>query len=453
MSVLVNLVRNSGLRIAMLGSGLGAGAALAGTAAKALMAKGGTKGERLKDALTQPLSQRRLFALLRGTLPNVVIGKPFIRAYENNGTAIVTRYPDVKEVLARDNDFAVVYEPRMRKITGGENFFLGMQDTPTYSRDTSNMRLAMRREDVSSLIVPFVASRAEELVSATGSRVDVPQDVSLRVPAQMLDIYFGTPGPSEREVIEWTTIMFWYLFIDLAADPAIEQKALTAARACCTYLDDTIRTRKASGEKKDDVLGRCLSLQAAGMPGMDDLGIRNNLIGLMIGAVPTISKAAVQALDQLLDRPEALTAAQKAAREDDDHTLAQCVFEALRFNPVNPVIYRRALRKTTIARGFLRARTIPEGTMVLASNLSAMFDPQWLQSPTTFRTDRPGDSYILWGNALHTCFGAHINAAAIPGILKPLLRRQGLRREEGILGRIDTGSTPFPQHFVIRFDS
>ena len=32
---------------------------------------------------------------------------------------------------------------------------------------------------------------------------------------------------------------------------------------------------------------------------MDDLGIRNNLIGLIIGAIPTTSKAAIQALDQL----------------------------------------------------------------------------------------------------------------------------------------------------------
>ena len=61
---------------------------------------------------------------------------------------------------------------------------------------------------------------------------------------------------------------------------------------------------------KDDVLGRCLVLQKANQAGMDDLGIRNNLIGLIIGAIPTISKACVQVLDQLLDRPRALESAQ-----------------------------------------------------------------------------------------------------------------------------------------------
>jgi len=29
----------------------------------------------------------------------------------------------------------VVCGPRMREITGGENFFLGMQNTPQYTRD------------------------------------------------------------------------------------------------------------------------------------------------------------------------------------------------------------------------------------------------------------------------------------------------------------------------------
>jgi cytochrome P450 len=193
-------------------------------------------------------------------------------------------------------------------------------------------------------------------------------------------------------------------------------------------------------------------MQAAKLPGMDDLGIRNNLIGLIIGAVPTTSKAAVQALDPLLDRPQILDAAQRAARADDDRLLASYIFEALRFNPVNPLIYRRAARQAVIARGTLRQRTIAKDTMVLAANLSAMFDPMTLNSPQQFRVDRSPDDYILRGYGLHTCFGAYINQAMIPAILKPLLKRTKLRRADGPTGRIDTAGTPFPVHFVLEFD-
>ena len=90
--------------------------------------------------------------------------------------------------------------------------------------------------------------------------------------------------------------------------------------------------------------------------------------------------------------------------------------------------------------------------MVLAVNLSAMFDPLKLDSPNSFSVNRGADSYILWGDGLHTCFGAHINQAMIPAILKPLLKTTGLRRAEGNAGFIDTEGTPFPAHLVVEFD-
>jgi cytochrome P450 len=89
--------------------------------------------------------------------------------------------------------------------------------------------------------------------------------------------------------------------------------------------------------------------------------------------------------------------------------------------------------------------------MVLAANLSAMFDPLQLASPNSFRVDRPWDDYILWGDGLHTCCGAHVNRALIPTILKPLLAKRGLRRAAGAAGQIDTGGTPFPAHLVVEF--
>jgi cytochrome P450 len=451
MSLLSNLVRAPAVRIGAFFAALAAAARLLVIGARAALGGNGPVQDRLKAALTAPSSQVSVFAVLRVFAPNIVLGTKFITAYDNSGTAIVTRYEDVKEVLRRDDDFAVVYEPRMRTITGGNNFFLGMADTPEYTRDTSFMRLAMRREDVETVIRPFAAARAADLVGAAVGRIDVPQDLTLRVPAQLVGTYFGTPGPSEQEAIAWTTIMFWYLFIDLGADPVVIAEATQAAQQCRDYLDATIRERKAAGVAVDDVLGRCLAMQQTQAPGNDDLAIRNNLIGLMIGAVPTTSKAAVQALDQLLDRPETLAGAHEAARDGDDARLAAYVFEALRFNPVNPLIYRRAIRAATIARSTLRATTIPAGTMVLAANLSAMFDPLQLASPNSFRVDRPWDDYILWGDGLHTCFGAHVNRALIPTILKPLLAKRGLRRAAGAAGQIDTGGTPFPAHLVVEF--
>ena len=453
MQFIINLLLSLRTALAVLGEGLANALRLLVLGIRAVLTGKGEIKARLAGVFTSPAGQRAVFSVLRAFMPNLLLRKVFVTAYSNSATAIVSRFDDVHEVLDREADFEVVYGPKMRAITAGENFFLGMQDSARYTRDVSNMRLAARRDDVAKQITPFVAGEAAAVVAQAGGSLDVPQQLTLPVPARLVGHYFGTPGPSEQSLIDWTTIMFWYLFIDLNNDPEVVAGAERAARECRDYLDQAIAARKREPTAADDVLNRCLAMQAAGLPGMDDLDIRNNLIGLIIGAIPTLSRASVQALDQLLERPEALAQAQQAARAGDDDLLARCLNEALRFNPLNPVIYRRAVRDTVIARNSLRGRPIPKDTLVFAANLSAMFDRRQILEPSHFRTDRPGSHYILWGYGLHTCFGAHINQAVIPALLKPLLQRPNLRRAEGPAGRIDTGGTPFPQHLRVSFDA
>lgn len=408
--------------------------------------------ETLATEATSPGTQRKGFAVLRAFWPNPVIGKQFVKAYDNTGTAVVTRHDDCLDVLNRDADFEVVYGPRMMKLTGGENFFLGMQPGWPYTRDTSAMHLAMRISDVADTVLPRAAQLAKDLVEKSGGKIDLPPDLTLQVPWDMTDTYFGTGGPDAATMQDWTTILFWYLFEDLVADPAFDVRAMDYAGQLRDYLDKVIAARKKKKTKADDILNRCLALQSAGTPGMDDLGIRNNILGLLIGAIPTISKASCFAMDELLNRPDALRGACQAAAIGDDAKLANYIWEALRFNPHNPVIYRRATHDTTVARSTLREARVKKGTMVFAATLSATFDPYAIEEPNAFRADRPWRDYIIWGYGMHTCFGAAINRALIPAILKPLLAQKNLRRATGAAGRIDSGGTPHPQHFRLEFD-
>src|SRR5947209_4397864 len=74
--------------------------------------------DRLKKHATQ--YPEPVFAVLRRVKP-ILVAK---------GYAIVTRYDDVQEVLSRDDVFQVTYGEKMRVITGGSDFFLGMQNSP-----------------------------------------------------------------------------------------------------------------------------------------------------------------------------------------------------------------------------------------------------------------------------------------------------------------------------------
>jgi cytochrome P450 len=439
-------------RLMLILQGLWALLALIASGIGALFGGGSTIGSRLGAAIGSPVGQRRVFAVLRLLQPNLVLKRRTIVSYPNNGiTAIATRHVDVTDILNRDADFGVVYAPRMEMITGGENFFLGMQDTPRYTRDTSNMRLVVRRDDVLGIVVPYVSAAAAEIAATVPGKIDVPQALTQPVAAGLLDHYFGTPGPSEAAIAEWTTLLFWYLFIDLQADPDLDARAEAAAAAFRRWMDGHIAERR-KAPHKDDVLGRCLAMGSAEMPGMSDRDIRNNLIGLLIGELPTLSATANLALDELLDRPREFAAACAAARDGDDATLSAYVFEALRFRPLNPVVYRRAMHDTVIAAGKLRRRKIAKGSIVMASNLSAMFDPLTIPDATSFRTDRPWETYMLWGYGMHACFGAHINRAVLPAMLKPLLAKPNLRRADGTRGQIDKSGTPFPQHLHLVFD-
>lgn len=455
MSFIVNLVlavfRALFALLLTLWDGLAALVSLAGTALGAYNAPGGFS-KNIGAALLSPANQVRGMALLRAFAPNLVLKRQVVAAYENTGTAVVARGADVRDMLARDADFEVVYGPRMRKLTDGENFFLGMQPGWDYTRDTSAMRLAARTTDVAEIVQPRATELANRIVAESGGTIDLPPALTLQVPWDMTERYFGTGGPDAATMQDWTTTLFWYLFGDLGADPELDAKSMADAAAMRAYLDGAVATAKTRPDDRDTILNRCLALQGAETPGMSDLGIRNNLLGLLIGAIPTISKASCLALDELLRRPDALRQAQAAARADDDAKLAACIWEALRFNPHNPVIYRRATRDTVIAPGTLRGRTIPEGTLVFAATLSAMFDRRDIADPHVFRTDRRFEDYIIWGIGMHTCFGAAINSAVIPAILKSLLIQQNLRRADGTAGQVDTGGTPFPQHFTVAFD-
>ena len=98
-----------------------------------------------------------VFAVLRQVKPVLIV----------KGTAIVTRFSDVQEVLSRDDVFQVTYKEKMEVVTGGKNFFLGMQNSPDYERDVANMRSVMRRDDVAKWVVPFVAKTAEACVASS----------------------------------------------------------------------------------------------------------------------------------------------------------------------------------------------------------------------------------------------------------------------------------------------
>ena len=126
------------------------------------------------------------------------------------------------------------------------------------------------------------------------------------------------------------------------------------------------------------------------------------------------------------------------------------MFEALRFNPHNPLIVRRCLRDARLGSGSYET-SVRAGSTVYALTLSAMFDKDVFAEPETFRIDRPRDRYLHFGHGQHQCFGTHLNYVVLPQVIKRLLLLRNPRINTEQTPRIEYEG-PFPDRFVLRFD-
>ncbi|HKR24820.1 MAG TPA: cytochrome P450 [Allosphingosinicella sp.] len=364
-------------------------------------------------------------------------------------TVIVTRYDDVRDVYLNDPAFGVPYKKNLDVIMGNEPFFLSMGDTPAYHAGRDAMLRVVRQEDIPARLSPAAEAKAEAIVAAAGGRVDVV-DMVRSVAFDLIGEYFGVPNPPDGDLRVWGTRLFEFQFADDGSEDLHKQVGLIAP-ALRKHIDGEIARRKAAGSGTDDIMARCLKLQADGEPGYSDVEIRTAMMGMIVGGPPQPPMVVPQAMEQLLRRPKALAEAQQAAQGGDDARLARYVFEAMRFDPIAPVMPRVAVADGVIAAGTSRALAVKEGSRLMVGLSSAMLDERRLPDPYGFDPDRLPYEYIHFGYALHQCFGIHINKGTLHLMLKPLLKRKNVRRAPGRQGHLSKRG-PFADRLVVLHD-
>jgi cytochrome P450 len=376
--------------------------------------------------------------------------KPII---STKALTVVALNEDVKEVLGDPERFtAGLYGPKMVAVTGP--FILGVDDTPLYRHDHAAMDRAVRREDM-----PVLGDRmlgyARELVAASDGEIDVVTELADPALIRAIDAYFGTPGPDAETQARWARDIFWELFINVNNLAETRERALEDAAEWRTHLDGLIDARKAAlaaGEDvPDDVLTRLLRFQDEGEPNFHDIAIRHNILGNIVGWIPTVSNSLARAINVLLEREDELAAAQAAARAGDRELVGQYVWEALRFSPQNFALLRLVPEQTTIAAGTDRETTVSAGSTVFAGTLSAMHDERAIDRPGEFRADRPWSDYMLFGHGLHTCYGQQIVRNQLPAMAMALLEGPPIKRARGDAGDLNFEG-PFPSGLTVRFD-
>jgi cytochrome P450 len=390
------------------------------------------------------LSNQRLFALVRRFWPFPTL--PVLNV------VVVTRYDDVKEVLANDAVFPVPWADKVRTLDGGPNFILGMQENAEYRRYQQQVMRIFTLDDVTKIVAPMAARFAHEIIDCSGGRLDAIQNFITRVPTLICEHYYGVRVAPEEEVDfgNWTIAMSEFMFGDPTNSPLLRRAALAAGDRMRPLVDRAIAAAKAH-TMPDTALGRMIELQRRGEGGFTDEVIRTIIIGMITGFVPTNTMAAGNILEMLLERPDFMEPTRAAAIAGDDDLLGRCLFEAMRFRPLNPGPFRVCVKDYTIAAGTPRAKKVRAGTPILAGTFSAMFDDRQIDDPFTFNPHRPATDYMLFGGGLHWCTGYFIAVTQITQTLKPLLVKNRLRRAEGKDGQLQLLGA-FPEHLIVEFD-
>lgn len=377
--------------------------------------------------------------------------RPILQA--PGGVVLITRFHDVEEVLSRNLVFTVrPYQPKMDPAVGP--FMLARDGTVYNQRDKGIMRALIQQADMSG-VRKTVADLARSAIAGGMSddgRLEVVSQVTRLVPVRLTGAYFGFPGPDDATMMAWSRATQYDMFHNLTNDPTVHARNLEAGKEMRTWLTGFLpdRARQVQADpKQDDVVARMLRLVTPASIGFDFERIMSNTMGLLVGGVETTSAAIVQAIDQLLNRPQALAGALDAAKSGDNATFDAYFWEALRFNPMNPFIVRLSAEDYTVAAGSERAALIKAGSLVLASNASAMHDAAEIPAAEEFRTDRPAYHYMHFGYGDHLCLGDQVSLQQAPEIARQILLAGFTTRAAGPAGQIDMQGGPFPESFTL----
>lgn len=395
-------------------------------------------------------SPDRKFPLVRGWMDHEPL--PFfaeLRArrpiLETPVCTLLARHEDVLEVLRLADVFSVaLYAPKMG------DFMLAVDDTAMHTRDKAVMRAMLNRDDLPK-VRALVGRLAQQALAGAAAQIDLVPAVTRAVPIGVVQQYFGFEGAPAAKMAEWS---YWNQYdafhnhaFNIVPDPAaISARRVTALEEMKAFLAGLVQKRVVqiwAGARPDDVASRLLRTQFPAEVGFPVSRMVINIGGLLIGAIETTSQAVVHATAELFARPDMLAAARAAAAQGPD-AFDGYFWEALRFRPIAPYMFRVAEAEHVLGRTTAHETRVAKGTIVLPLVLSSNFDPARFAEPETFDPTRPRHHTFHLGYGMHDCLGRHVAEVMMPEMLRQIV----LATHIAPTGAHDCRGGPFPESWI-----
>ncbi|MFL0811340.1 MAG: cytochrome P450 [Agarilytica sp.] len=408
----------------------------------------------------QPLE---LFKQLRNERPILVTPE----------ATIVTKFNDVRDILQMPTVFTVnLYEPKM------EDYLMKHDDDALHTREKSFMEGFLNRNDLPH-VRNIIARNAQEVLSEANGSMEAVNAYCRGVPASLVQDYFGFDRIERKSLIDWS---YWSQYnsfhnhhFNLHSDEKFQHIVAEQKRSgeeLADYITGVfarkligVKAEQAAGpllhvwyalaklacklmgndryEVKDDIATRVLRSSFPKEVEFDLVRQGINVGGLLIGAIETTQQSVAQAIQYLIKNPEILARAKTAAKKEDTAEFDGYVWEALRFVPLSPYLFRQTAEKYTIAKGTNYATTVLPGTTVLIATQSAMFDEYCYDEAEKFIPERNWYHHFVFGFGAHECMGKYIGMVMIPEMVRQIVLLDDLKAECDI----DYRDGPLPEEY------
>lgn len=408
---------------------------------------------------------------------------------------LVTLFSDLTDVMQMPKVFTVdLYKPKMGVTATDVGYLMAHDDDALHYREKSLMQGMLNREDLPR-VRELVAKTARQILDDAEGSIEIVNDYCRMVPAHLVQDYFGLDGVKRDDLIEWsywnqydafhnqpfdlnppdqfqyivkkhgevTEQLVFYIAtlmgrkVVAVAIGNIVGMLLAPLRWLGSLLCKLLHCKQGARRSKDDMVKRMLRSKFAREVDFPITRIGVNAGGLLIGAIETTSQAVAQVVEFfLLHRPDLLADVKQKAAQDDPAAFDSMVWEALRFVPISPYMFRQAAADYVIAKGTDRNTAIPARTNVLLISQSAMFDSYAFDNPETFNPNRNWYHHFNFGFGSHECLGKYVGMVMIPEMVRQVMLRNNIAgegkisRKNGALYGDGPGAGtdgPFPEEY------
>jgi len=412
------------------------------------------------------------FSQLRARRPILVLSE----------CTLVSRFVDISDALSMPNIFSArLYKPKMEVTDTNVGYLMAHDDNSLHFREKSLMQGFLNRDDLPR-IRKIVKEAALEILHDNRFEIEIVNNYCRVVPAIMVQKYMGLDRINIRKLLNWSYWAQYNTFhnqpFDLNSDEDFYRidgehkkcfreltayikklllikliKVKVADRALFPFYFISNLIKGALGKEirrfDDDIVSRMLRSKFSKSVDFPLERIGANAAGLLIGSVETTSQAVAQILEFLVNKPDLLAKAKISAQAENPSEIDNIVWEALRFVPISPYLFRQTSENVVIAKGTDWETEIRAGTNVLLLTQSAMFDDYAYSNADIFSPERSWYHHFNYGFGIHDCLGKYIGMVMIPEMVRQVLLLNNLSE----LYPLDRKGTPFPEQYVLKWSN